>query len=317
MTGIAVSTTELRKTYGGVRGRVEALRGVNLEIREGEFFGLLGPNGAGKSTAIGILTTRIRPSGGSARVWGYDVCAAAVAVRTHTGLTSQGPNFDLALTAIENLEFRGRYCGMTARDARRRAAALLTEFGLGERRRAKVYELSGGQAKRLMIARALMHRPDVLFLDEPTAGVDPQTRLHLWDLLRDLRGDGITILLTTHNLAEAESLCDRIAIMHHGQVLAAGSTEDLKHAAGAETVITATYAGPPPPGVKNLTRRRTVNRVEITGDEVRVFASAADGLLGGLVRAGTEAGVQLSDVRTLRPSLESVFLTLTGKEFQP
>ncbi len=317
MTEVAICATELRKTYGGVRGRVQALRGIDLEVPEGEFFGLLGPNGAGKSTFIGILTTLVRLSGGSARVCGRDVATDPIGVRSHVGVTSQGPNFDRSLTVAENLEFRGRYCGMPAKQARRRAMELLEDFQLAERRKAKVQQLSGGQAKRLMIARALIHRPDVLFLDEPTAGVDPQARLHLWDLLRDLRGRGLTYLLTTHNLAEAEALCDRIAIMNHGQVLAEGSSADLKRTAGAETIVTATYGGAAPPEVKQLADRAGVSQVEISGQQARVFARDADGLLAALVQAGAEAGVPLTDVKTLRPSLESVFLTLTGREYRP
>jgi ABC-type uncharacterized transport system ATPase subunit len=164
---------------------------------------------------------------------------------------------------------------MSGRQARRRAIELLEDFGPAQRRKAKVHQLSGGQTKKLMIAQALIHRPDVLFLDEPTAGVDPQARLHLWDLLRDLRGRGLTYLLTTHNLAETEALCDRIAIMNHGQVLASGSSEELTLAAGAETIVTASYDGAAPPEIKRLADRAGVSRVAIDGGQARVFARGA------------------------------------------
>jgi ABC-type multidrug transport system ATPase subunit len=317
VTNVVISARQLRKTYGGARGRVHALRGIDLDVSEGEFFGLLGPNGAGKSTFIGILTTLVRLGEGSARVYGRDVGADPLGVRSHVGVTSQAPNFDRSLTVAENLEFRGRYCGMPGKQARRRAVELLGDFKLADRANAKVHQLSGGQAKRLMIARALIHRPDVLFLDEPTAGVDPQARLDLWDLLRDLRREGLTYLLTTHNLAEAETLCDRIAIMNHGQVLAEGNCEELKLAAGAETVVTATYRGAAPAEVKKLACRAGVSRVEISGQEARVFTRAADGLLSALVQAGARARVPVTDVKTLQPSLESAFLTLAGREHRP
>ena len=314
--GIAISTSGLCKTYRTARGEVAALRGVDLAVRQGEFFGLLGPNGAGKSTMIGVLTTLVKPTAGTARVWDRDVSADPIGVRTCIGVTAQGLNFDRFLTVGENLEFRARYCGMRGREARDRAVQLLEEFDLGDRRKAHVHELSGGQAKRLMIARALVQRPRVLFLDEPTAGIDPQTRLRLWDLLRKLHADGLTILLTTHYLEEAEQLCQRIAVLDHGQVLACGTMSELTANMGADTVVTITYDGAAPPALGELAGRPEVSRVEIVGDQVRVFTRAPDGLLGAAVKAGAAARVAVSDVTTSRPSLESVFLTLTGRDYR-
>ena len=167
-----------------------------------------------------------------------------------------------------------------------------------------------------MICRALVHRPEVLFLDEPTAGLDPQTRINLWDTLRALQADGQTILLTTHYMEEAEALCERVAIIDHGRVLACDTVQRLKSAAGADTVITVTYDGTVPPAVEGLRTRVGVSRLEVTDGQVRVFTRHADGLLGELVAAGTVAGVAVTEATQLRPSLETVFLTLTGREYR-
>jgi ABC-type multidrug transport system ATPase subunit len=263
----AVRTEALRKTYASPSGEVPAVRGIDLEIADGECFGLLGPNGAGKSTTVGMLTTLVVPTSGTAVVRGLDVVARPVDVKRRIGMVSQHNTLDQDLTVAENLEFRGRYFGLGRGPARRRADELLALFNLTDRRRAMPFELSGGQAKRLMICRALVHRPEVLFLDEPTAGLDPQTRINLWDTLRALQADGQTILLTTHYLEEAEVLCDRVAIIDHGSVLACDTVDRLRTAPDAVT-------------------------------------------------AGTAAGVTVTEASQLRPSLETVFLTLTGREYR-
>ena len=313
---IAIGADDLHKTYSSPRGDVPAVQGIDLAVRRGEFFGLLGPNGAGKSTTIGMLTTLVVPTSGSAQVCGYDVAKQAVDVKRRIGMVSQNNTLDNDLTAFENLEFRGRYFGMSARDARRRADQLLELFGLTDRRNAGPMELSGGQAKRLMICRALVHHPEVLFLDEPTAGLDPQTRVNLWEVLRELQTAGQTIVLTTHYMEEAEALCDRVAVIDHGKVLASGTVGELKDSAGADTVITVAYDGAAPEGVRVLNDRETVTKVEVNDGQVRVFAHEPDGLLGELVAIGASAGVGVTDASQLRPSLETVFLTLTGREYR-
>src|ERR1700723_1577154 len=242
-SGDAIRTEDLRKTYKSSRGDVPALRGIDLSVGAGQFFGLLGPNGAGKSTTIGMLTTLILPTGGHAWVSGTDVVADPVGVKRRIGVVTQNNTLDMQLTVAENLESRGRFFGLSLREAARRAEQLLEVFGLADRRKAMSTDLSGGQARRLLIARALVHRPDVLFLDEPTAGLDPQTRVNLWDILQALHAQGQTILLTTHYMEEAEALCDQVAVMDHGKVLAAGTIDQLKEGAGADTVITVRYEG--------------------------------------------------------------------------
>ena len=313
---LAVRTVALAKTYPGPDGGVPAVRGIDLAVRPGEFFGLLGPNGAGKSTTIGMLTTLVVPTSGRAEVCGLDVVRQPVEVKRRIGMVSQNNTADTDLTVFENLEFRGRYFGLGRPAARRRATELLAGFGLTERRAAKPFELSGGQAKRLMICRALVHQPEVLFLDEPTAGLDPQTRVNLWDLLRGLQAAGQTILLTTHYMEEAEEMCDRVAVIDHGTVLASGTVPELKDSAGADTVITVTFDGAAPAGAAALRARPGVSKVEIAGGQVRVFAREPRGLLGELVASGVSAGVGVSDAAQLPPSLETAFLTLTGREYR-
>ena len=318
-SGCAIRTGDLRKTYKSSRGDVAAVRGIDLGVGSGEFFGLLGPNGAGKSTTIGMLTTLVLPTGGRAWVAGLDVVADPVGVKRRIGVVTQNNTLDMQLTVAENLEFRSRFFGLSLREASRRAAQLLDVFGLSDRRKAMSTDLSGGQAKRLLIARALVHRPDVLFLDEPTAGLDPQTRVNLWDILRVLHAEGQTILLTTHYMEEAEALCEQISVIDHGDVLASGTVDELKDGAGAETVITVRYDEPVPAGMAEqvgLTSRLGVSKVESDGDYVRVFTHEPDGVLGELVTAGSAAGLSVRDASQLKPSLETVFLTLTGREYR-
>jgi ABC-2 type transport system ATP-binding protein len=314
-----IKTEGLRKTYKSSRGDVEAVRGIDLDVPAGEFFGLLGPNGAGKSTTIGMLTTLVAPTGGRAWVAGHDVVAAPVAVKRRIGVVTQNNTLDMQLTVAENLQFRSRFFGLPARVAARRADQLIDAFGLGDRRNAMADQLSGGQARRLLIARALVHQPDVLFLDEPTAGLDPQTRVNLWDILKVLHSQGQTILLTTHYMEEAEELCDRIAVVDHGMVLAEGTLEQLKEEAGAVTVVTVRFEGELPADFAErtgLTAHPSVTRVEAEADQLRVFSTEPEGLLGQVVSQGAALGLHVRDASQLKPSLETVFLTLTGREYR-
>jgi ABC-2 type transport system ATP-binding protein len=315
----AIKTEDLRKTYKSARGDVEAVRGISLDVPSGEFFGLLGPNGAGKSTTIGMLTTLVHPTGGTAMVAGHDVVKDPVGVKRRIGVVTQNNTLDMQLTVTENLEFRSRFFGLPVGQARKRAAQLIDAFGLGDRRKAMASDLSGGQARRLLIARALVHKPDVLFLDEPTAALDPQTRVNLWNILRVLHAQGQTVLLTTHYMEEAEELCDRIAVVDHGRVLAEGSVDELKESAGAETVVTVRFeeqVNPDFPERMGLPARASVSGAEADGDQVRVFSREPEGLLGELVEMGAREGLHVRDATQLKPSLETVFLSLTGREYR-
>lgn len=315
----AIRTEGLRKTYKSSRGDVDAVSGIDLDVPQGEFFGLLGPNGAGKSTTIGMLTTLVAPTGGRAWVAGHDVTRATVAVKRRIGVVTQNNTLDMQLTVAENLMFRSRFFGLSTAVAARRAAQLIDAFGLSDRKNAMADQLSGGQARRLMIARALVHQPDVLFLDEPTAGLDPQTRVNLWDILAVLHAQGQTILLTTHYMEEAEALCDRIAVVDHGRVLAEGPLDKLLADSGAQTIVTVRFEEPVPDGFAGragLTARPGVSKAEADGDQLRVFSTAPEGLLGDLVSLGSAEGLHVRDAVQARPSLETAFLALTGREYR-
>ena len=315
----AIRTEGLRKTYKSSRGDVEAVRGIDLDVPQGEFFGLLGPNGAGKSTTIGMLTTLVAPTKGRAWVAGHDVVKNPVAVKRRIGVVTQNNTLDMQLTVQENLEFRSRFFGLSLGAASKRAVQLIDAFGLSDRRTAMADQLSGGQARRLMIARALVHQPDVLFLDEPTAGLDPQTRVNLWDILKVLHDQGQTILLTTHYMEEAEALCDRIAVVDHGKVLAEGSVDKLLADSGAQTIVTVRYEELVPDGLAEragLTERPGVTKVEADGDQLRVFSADPEGLLGDLVSIGAANGLHVRDASQAKPSLETAFLALTGREYR-
>src|ERR1700680_4819851 len=207
---------------------IVALDGISLEILPGEIFCLLGPNGAGKSTTVGVLTTRVRPTSGQAFIGEHDVWKEQVAVKRLIGVVAQRPNLDFSLTAREILAFHGAYFGLSSHERAKRAEALLERFKLTDRADQMVRGFSGGMMQRLSIARAMMHDPQILFLDEPSAGLDPQTRLLLWEIIREYNQRGKTILLTTHNLEEADALCHRLAIIDHGRMIALGTPGDLK-----------------------------------------------------------------------------------------
>jgi ABC-2 type transport system ATP-binding protein len=295
---------------------VVAVDELDLEVRAGEFFGLLGPNGAGKSTTIGMLTTTVVPTGGRAYLAGMDVRKRPGAVKRRIGVVSQSNTLDRSLTVWENLYYHGRYFGVPRKLARQRADGLLEQFALSERAGAMVFHLSGGLAQRLMIARALVHEPEVLFLDEPTSGIDPQTRINLWRILTDLHNAGQTILLTTHYMEEADRLCERIAIIDNGRTLALGSPAELKRTLGADTLITLTIEGDPAPLAEQARGLDGVRAVEQEENMVRVFATRAEGILATLVQAATTLGLHVRDAASQPPSLETVFLSLTGREYR-
>jgi ABC-2 type transport system ATP-binding protein len=313
-TGYVVETERLTKVYPG---DVLAVDDLNLQIRAGEIFGLLGPNGAGKSTTAGMLTTRVEPTKGRALVGGIDVWGDPAQAKRLIGVVPQTNTLDRALTVWENLYFHGRFFGMSARTARSESDALLDRFRLADRAAAPVMALSGGMAQRLMAARAVMHRPRVLFLDEPTAGLDPQSRIALWEILRELHVDGQTIVLTTHYMEEADELCDRLAIIDRGRTKALDTPEGLKASVGADTFVNVTAEGDLEALGRELSGRLPdVRSSTVTADRVQLGVSRADGILPSVLAAAESAGFRVRDLSVEVPTLEDVFIQLTGRDLR-
>jgi ABC-2 type transport system ATP-binding protein len=310
-----IRTENLTKLYPGMD--VAAVDGLNLKVHQGEIFGLLGPNGAGKTTTAGILTTRVVPTSGTAYVAGIDVRKHPALVKQVSGIVSQQNTLDRQLTVWENLYFHGRLFGINAKESRRRADELLARFSLSKWSKASVYALSGGMAQRLMVARAIFHRPAVLFLDEPTAGLDPQSRLALWEMLGELNATGQTVVLTTHYMEEAEALCARVAIMDHGKILALDTPTNLKKSTGADTIVTVKVSGDGETLAKALQRDIAgVVGTRVVENIVTMQVEGADRLVPKVVNVAEAAQVEIIDLAVAEPSLETVFISLTGKELR-
>jgi ABC-2 type transport system ATP-binding protein len=307
-----IRTVELTKVYAGADFR--AVDGLNLSVATGEIFGLLGPNGAGKTTTAGMLTTRVIPTSGHAFVGGIDVVAHPSLAKQILGIVSQQNTLDRQLTVWENLYFHGRLFGIGARESRRVADELLEQFQLSGWAKASIYALSGGMAQRLMVARAIFHRPAVLFLDEPTAGLDPQGRLALWELLGELNAEGQTILLTTHYMEEAERLCGRVAIMDHGKIIALDTPARLRQSVGVDTIVTVRASGDHEALARALEHAIAgVTHSRLMDAGVELYVKGADRLVPRVVSAAEDAGFDVLDLSVTEPSLETVFISLTGK----
>jgi ABC-2 type transport system ATP-binding protein len=350
----AVEVTDLVKRYK--RGGPNAVDGLSFRVREGEVFGLLGPNGAGKTTTVGVLTTRVRLTEGSGRVYGVDVAADPKRARQLLAVVPQRSNLDRSLSIRQNLLFHATYHGVKRAERNRRADEILDRMGLADRANDRVDLVSGGQAQRIMIARALMHQPKVLFLDEPSTGLDPQARLFVHERVQELRDDGVTVVLTTHDMDEAEKLCDRIGIVDHGKLLALDTPEELtrnlpgqatlmlrvrlhgvapdrvsaalNELAGIERVeaMSAAPAGPPPGIPPEALAKMAAANAAAAADSApaapeqglfRVYtADEAAVALPGTLAALTGLGCEVADISIGKPSLEDVFIHLTGRELR-
>lgn len=305
------------KSAKQAKANIAALDGLSLEVKPGEIFGLLGPNGAGKSTTVGVLTTRVRPTSGQAWIGEYDVWKEQARVKHLIGVVPQRPNLDFSLTTREILIFHAAYFGISARERNERADAQLEKFKLTDRASDIVRDFSGGIMQRLSIARAMMHDPQVLFLDEPSAGLDPQTRILLWEIIREYNQAGKTVLLTTHNMEEADALCDRLAIIDHGRLIALGTPAELKRAIPGGFLVRLRFGNQTADllrRLESLSGVREVRSVDSTGADV--YADRGGSLVPEIAALAASAGAELSDVHISEPSLENLFLHHTGRSLR-
>jgi ABC-2 type transport system ATP-binding protein len=309
----AIEARDLSRTF---KGGIEAVRGVDLNVPEGEVFGFLGPNGAGKSTTVRMLCTLLPPSGGSAAVAGHDVVADGDAVRHSIGVALQEIGLDPVQTGRELLELQCGLYGITGSAGRERAAELLELVGLTEAadRRTKTY--SGGMKRRLDLASALVHRPRVLFLDEPTTGLDPASRLTVWDEVRSINADGTTIFLTTQYLEEADELCERLAIIDHGELVAQGTPEDLKAEIGKDVVSVELHGADAERTQEVIGELPGLDRVIAEEDALALFVDDGASSIAQIVRRLDGADVEVGAISVSRPSLDDVFLEATGRRLE-
>jgi len=306
---IAIQTNALVKNFGDTR----ALSGVDLQIRKGSVFGLLGPNGAGKTTTIRILATLLRPDGGSASVLGHDVVKEPAMVRRKVGLTGQYASVDEDLTGHENLVLMGRLLGLSWKQARLRATDLLEAFDLADAAGRQVQTYSGGMRRRIDIAASLVAIPEILFLDEPTTGLDPRSRNQVWELVRRIADEGTTVLLTTQYLDEADRLAERLAVIDHGRVIAEGTSRDLKKSVGSSALHVRVAGADQRARAEELVTRVLGDGVVPVTDPTSLTARLASPAQAAAVfTALTDAGVDVAEFSVGNPTLDEVFFALTG-----
>jgi ABC-2 type transport system ATP-binding protein len=315
-----IETQGLRKSFRSRDGRtkktVEAVRGVDLSVREGEIFGFLGPNGAGKTTTLRMLATLIEPDGGEATVAGVDLRRDPGEVRRRIGYVAQGGSTWDEVTAREELVLHARMYGIAKADAEKRAERALEAFQLSEYADRKCKTYSGGQRRRVDIALGIIHGPRVVFLDEPTTGLDPQSRAHMWDEVRRLRTDGMTVFITTHYLEEADALCDRVAIIDYGEIVAQGTPDELKREISGD-VVTIGVNGATEKAAQLLDSESYVNKLETLDTQgIRLFVDDGATAIPQILRTLDGAGIGLGAIELHRPSLDDVFLEKTGRSLR-
>ncbi|ACJ16481.1 ABC-type multidrug transporter, ATPase component [Thermococcus onnurineus NA1] len=307
----AIEVKNLVKKYGDF----EAVKGISFNVKRGEIFAFLGPNGAGKTTTVHVLTTLLKPTAGNAIVAGHDVVKESIEVRKKIGIVFQDPSVDRELTAYENMLIHGRIYGLSGNELKEKIERLLKFVELWEFRDRPVKTFSGGMQRRLEIARSLLHEPEVLFLDEPTIGLDPQTRAHIWDYIRAMKEEhNMTIFLTTHYMDEAEQLADRIAIMDHGKIIAEGTAEELKKLVGNDIIYLKLES--PKEELKCLKADFIKGCKMLPDGRVRLDVDNAAEALPRLFELAKESGVKILEVTYHRPTLNDVFLHLTGREIR-
>ena len=308
----------LSKRFGSRGGVVEAVRGVDIEVETGEVFGFLGPNGAGKTTTLRMLATLLAPTGGRATVGGYDLLREPSRVRGRIGYVGQAGGVDVQATGRENLHLQARLCGLGSEEARNRVSEMVELLELSQICDRKAGTYSGGQQRRLALALGLVHRPAVLFFDEPTVGLDPQSRARLWVEVRRLRETGATVFLTTHYLDEADALCDRLAIIDEGKIVAEGTPGDLKRriSGDAISVTLDSHDGDVKQAKRILGSSSLIDEVQEGGAMLRVYADNGEEVLPGLIRELEGSGCRVRSISLSRPSLDDVFLQQTGRSLR-
>jgi len=313
-----IETCELRKSFRSRRTSIEAVKGVNMQVEEGEIFGFLGPNGAGKTTTMRMLTTLLEPSGGRATVVGHDLLREPGQVRKHIGYVSQAGGADRSATAREDLVLQARLYGLNKAEANKRAAELLTTLELTSFADRVASTYSSGQRRRLDLAMGMIHRPRLLFLDEPTTGLDPQARARLWDEIRRLRASGTTIFLTTHYLDEADALCDRLAIIDNGQIVVEGTPEMLKRQVAGDVVTLGLGEGDDVlHRAQDLLRVQSyVRELQIDQGKLRLYVDRGEEILPAILHVLEDTGLAVQTIALARPTLDDVFLKQTGRSLR-
>jgi ABC-2 type transport system ATP-binding protein len=310
-----IQTRGLRRVFKSRKRTVEAVAGVDLTVRSGEIFGFLGPNGAGKTTTLRMLATLMPPSGGSATVAGFNLLTQPDRIRERIGYVGQAGGSDREITGRHELEFQGRLYGKSPAEARKRAAELTTMLELEVCADRKTGTYSGGQKRRLDIGLGLVHDPQLLFLDEPTTGLDPQSRARVWDEVRRMHDRGTTVFLTTHYLDEADALCDRIAIIDYGKIVAEGTPEELKRAVAGD-VVTLTVAGDQQRALDILKEQPFVREANLDEGSVLLYVDRGEVAMPAILRLLDGAGLTLVTIGLHRPSLDDVFLRQTGRSLR-
>jgi ABC-2 type transport system ATP-binding protein len=314
-SGAVIETHGLRRVFKTRRRQVEAVVGVDLNVQPGEIFGFLGPNGAGKTTTLRMLSTLLPPSGGSARVAGCDLATQPGRIRERIGFVGQAGGADREITGRTELVFQGRLYGLSVEAARKRAGELLALLELEAAADRKVGTYSGGQKRRLDIGLGLVHDPELLFLDEPTTGLDPQSRARVWDEVRRMHDRGTTVFLTTHYLDEADALCDRVAIIDYGKIVAEGTPEELKRAIAGD-VVTLSVAGEQQRAMDVLQGQPFVREAKVDSGFVLLYVDRGEVAMPAILRLLDRANLQLKTVELHRPSLDDVFLRQTGRSLR-
>ncbi|MCX6775654.1 MAG: ATP-binding cassette domain-containing protein [Candidatus Micrarchaeota archaeon] len=308
MTNV-IETNKLTRKFNGFT----AVDSINLQIRKGELFGLLGPNGAGKTTTLSMLSTIRRPTSGTARVNGFDVNTQQDEVRNSIGIVFQDPSLDDELTAYENLDFHAMLYGMPAGQRMERIKEVLELVELSEKRNEQVKRFSGGMKRRLEIARGLIHHPKVLFLDEPTLGLDPQTRRNIWDHIREMnKSEDVTVVITTHYMEEADSLCDRVAVIDQGKIIALDSPDKLKHSLGGDIISLEADAGLLP----HLKKIKNIKKIKRMNGEMSISAQDAEHVIPAIFEIAQKNKIEIHSISLRHPTLEDVFLQITGKSIR-